>query len=62
MGNSISVDDSRETDKAQKPHQMVLIECDGVRRVASQDQSGKWKTLNRRKELQGKIEVVKVIR
>jgi hypothetical protein len=41
---------------------LVLVECDGVRRLAKQDQSGKWRTLSRHKELQGQIEIVRVVR
>jgi len=42
--------------------QMVLVECNGVRHLASQDEAGKWKTLSRHKELQGNVEVIKVVR
>ena len=41
---------------------MVLVECNGVRHVAKQDATGKWRTLSRHKELRGPVEVVKVLR
>lgn len=62
MDDAISVDDRCETDKAPNPSQMVLVECDGVRHVATQDQFGKWRTLSRHKELLGQVEVISVVR
>jgi hypothetical protein len=55
----------RMPERADKPPYldlMVLVECDGVRHVANQDASGKWRTLSRRKELKGVVQVVKVVR
>ena len=39
----------------------VLVECDGLRRLANQDESGKWRTISRKRELQGVVKVVKVL-
>ena len=41
---------------------MVLVECNDVRHLASQDPDGKWKTLSRHKELAGEVQVIKVVR
>ncbi len=42
--------------------QTVLVEWNGIRHLANQDHSGKWRTLNRRKELDGNVEVIRVVR
>ena len=39
----------------------VLVERDGVRHLATQDHAGKWRTISRKKELVGVIEIVKML-
>jgi hypothetical protein len=41
-----------------KLDEFVLVECRGKRRIASQDRTGKWRTLSRWKELKGVVEVI----
>lgn len=41
---------------------IILVECNGTRHLAQQDERGKWKTLSRHKELRGQVEVIKVVR
>ena len=41
---------------------LVLVECDGVRHLAKQDYSGKWRTISRQKELDGYVVIVRVVR
>jgi hypothetical protein len=60
--DAISDDYPRKTDKAPNPSQMVFVECDGLRYVVNQDQSGKWRTLSSRMELKGDVQVIKVLR
>ncbi len=55
---------SKVNGQAEKPPflgRMVLVECDGVRHVANQDRTGKWRTLSKRKELQGVVEIIRVV-
>jgi hypothetical protein len=57
------LDEQLET-AGQAPYfgKLVLLECDGVRHLAKQDEDGKWRTVSRKKELRGYIVIVKVVR
>ena len=63
MKSKDSVEDKTADQSDQAPYlgREVLIECNGERHLASQDASGKWWTISRRKEFQGLVKVVQVI-
>jgi hypothetical protein len=51
-------------DQTDQPHNLIrlaLIECGGVRHLAFQDQTGKWRTVSRKKEFPGIVEVIRVV-
>jgi hypothetical protein len=50
-----------QSNKPPNPGRQALVECDGVRHLAKQDPSGKWRTISRQKELKGVVEIVKVL-
>jgi hypothetical protein len=62
VDNTILVGDPFGVNKAPNSSQMALVECGGKRHVAIQDKFGKWRTLSRRKELLGVVEVIKVMK
>lgn len=61
MDNLRSTENVNERDKPSDSNKMVLVECDGVRHLAIQDHVGKWRTISRKKELVGLIEIVKML-
>lgn len=39
----------------------VLVESEGIRHLASQDDAGKWRTLSRRRELPEPVQVIRIV-
>ncbi len=51
-------------DQSGEPHYLIrlaLVECGGVRHLAYQDRNGKWRTVSRKKEFPGLVEVIRVV-
>jgi hypothetical protein len=39
----------------------VLVECEGIRHLANQDSSGRWRTISRRRELPEPVQVIRIV-
>jgi hypothetical protein len=57
----LSVNDPLKRDEKPFPGQTFLVECDGVRHLATKDQSGNWRTISRQKKMLGTVEVIRAL-